>query len=106
MAQNNFGAAFAQLSDCSHLSQLSLHNFTMNSTHIVPNTPGKQASCKIFYAISRNPEQHITALEARQGLILFGDYVTEERAHANTHPNIRVLLNIIKNNEVWTVTPS
>ncbi len=106
MSQNNFGADFSNLTDCSHLSQLSLHNCTTNSTHIVPNTPGKQASCKIFYAISRNPQQQITPVEAGQGLILFGDYVNEERAQANSHPNIRLLLDVIENDEVWTVTPS
>ena len=106
MSQNNLGAEFSHLPDCDHLSQLNLHNNTTNNTHIVPNTAGKQASFKIFYAISRNPKQLITSVEAQQGLILFGDYVAEEKVHANSHPNIRLLLNVIENDEIWTVTLS
>ena len=104
MTGMKFADDFYTLADCSHITQLNLYNNSSDSTHTLLNLPGKQASLKIFYAISRNPEQHISLSQAQRGLRLFGDYVAEEEAQPNSHPNIRLLLDIIQHKHVWVVT--
>ena len=103
MADKNFGAGFAQLADSAHITQLIVQDLQSDTQHILPNIPGKQASLKIYYAISRTPDNTITRQQARTGLELFGDYVADELEHPDAHPNIRLLLNIIENDETWQV---
>jgi len=103
MANKKFGEGFDHLADCSHITQLTVQDRQSDAVHILPNVPGKQASVKIYFAISRNANQTISPQEAQIGLQHYGDYVTEELEHPDAHPNIRLLLNIIENHEAWQV---
>jgi hypothetical protein len=104
MADKNFGADFAQLADSAHITQLIVREPKTDTQHILPNISGKQASLKIYFAISRNPDNTIGRQQAQTGLELFGDYVADELEHPDAHPNIRLLLNIIENDETWQVS--
>ena len=103
MANKKFGEGFDHLADCSHITQLTVQDTQSDAVHILPNVPGKQASVKIYFAISRNANQTISPQEAQIGLQHYGDYVTEQLEHPDAHPNIRLLLNIIENHEAWQV---
>ncbi len=101
--QKNFGADFNNLSDTSHLKKITLSSTDPKQNHSIENIPGKQASVKILYNISQNNDFKIAVEQAKTGIILFGDYVEEEMQQPNSHPNIRLLLDIIKENQVWDV---
>jgi hypothetical protein len=101
--QKNFGADFNNLPDTSHLKKITLSSTGSKQNHSIENIPGKQASVKILYNISHNNDFKITVEQAKAGIILFGDYVEEEMQQPNLHPNIRLLLDIIKENQVWEV---
>jgi len=103
MANKKFGEGFARLADSTHITQLTMKNTQSGAEHVLPNVPGKQASVRIYFAISRNAKKAISSQQAQIGLQLFGDYVTDELNHPDAHPNIRLLLNIIDNDEVWQV---
>lgn len=101
-----FGPEFKNLSDTSTLLAIELSNTTTNIQHTIKNNPGKQASVKIFYAISKNSNCKITPVEAEIGLDLYGDYVQQEQRQPNSHPNIRLLLDTIALNQTWLVKVS
>lgn len=101
--QKSFGAGFNNLADTSHFSTLKLTNRKTNLKNTIDNVPGKQASAKILYSIATNNYFTISHDEAETGLLLFGDYIEEENLHPNSHPNIRFLMDVIANNEEWTV---
>lgn len=99
----SFGKGFNQLHATDHIKKLILKKSGSNDTISLDNLPGKKASVKILFNIAQHNQATITAHEAKTGLELFGDYTEEERQQPNSHPNIRLLINIIKNNESWTV---
>ena len=99
----NFGIEFDSLTDTPELYALELTHSDNGEVHTITNEPGKQASIKIYYAISRNDHFQITPVQAKIGLELYGDYVQQEQQQPNSHPNIRLLLNIIAQNQTWTV---
>ncbi len=99
----NFGTAFYSLPELPELHALELTQSNNGKVHIIKNEPGKQASVKIYYAISRNDNFQITSEQAKTGLDLYGEYVQLEQQQANSHPNIRLLLDIIAHKQSWTV---
>lgn len=101
-----FGSGFSDLSDTATLQAIELSNETTNIQHEIKNGPGKQASVKIFYALSKNNNCKITPVEAKIGLGLYGDYVQQELQQPNSHPNIRLLLDTIALNQTWLVKVS
>lgn len=101
-----FGPGFKNLSDTSTLQAIELSNTITNIQHIIKNDPGKQASVKIFYGISKNNNCKITPVEAEIGLNLYGDYVQQEQKQPNSHPNIRLLFDTIALNQTWLVKVS
>jgi hypothetical protein len=101
--QQTFGAGFDNLQDTSHLKKIILSNIKSKQSHSIDNIPGKQASVKILFNISQANDFKITVEQANIGIILFGDYAEEENQQPNSHPNIRLLLDIIKENQVWKV---
>ena len=98
-----FGNEFQSLPDTSFIKSLVLINSADNTNYFVDNIPGKQASVKILYSIAQNNNNVITPIEASIGLKLFGDYVQQEQHTPNSHPNIRLLLNTIKDKQKWLV---
>lgn len=101
--QKNFGADFNNLPDTSHLKKITLSNTASKQCHSIDNIPGKQASVKILYAISSANEFKINRDQASMGVTLFGAYAEEEKQQPGTHPNIKLLFDIIENNQVWKV---
>lgn len=101
--QQNFGAGFNNLPDTSQLKAITLSNIESNQSHSIDNVPGKQASVKILYNIAQANNFKITGEQANTGIALFGDYLEEENQQPNSHPNIRLLLDIIEGNQVWKV---
>ena len=101
-----FGHGFSNLSDTSTLQAIELSNETTNIRHEIKNDPGKQASVKIFYALSNSNNCKITPAEAKIGLGLYGDYVQQELQQPNSHPNIRLLLDTITLDQTWLVKVS
>jgi hypothetical protein len=99
----NFGDGFNHLSDTSHLKKITLSSTVSHESHNIDNIPGKQASVKILYNISQANDFKITVEQANTGIALFGDYAEEEKQQPNSHPNIRLLLDIIEGNQVWVV---
>ena len=100
--KKEFGKEFNNLADTSHINTLELTNIETKQKHVIENIPGKQASVKILAGIAT--DNKITTKEAEIGLALYGDYTAEENQLPNSHPNIRLLLNIIENDETWTTT--
>ena len=98
-----FGIEYDALPGTPELNALELTQSDNGEIHTIKNEPGKQASIKIYYAISRNNNFQITSVQAKIGLELYGDYVQQEQQQPNSHPNIRLLLNIIAHNQTWTV---
>lgn len=98
-----FGAEFDSLLDPPTLRALELTQRDNGEVRIIKNEPGKQASVKIYYAISRNDNFQITSEQAKTGLDLYGEYVQLEQQQPDSHPNIRLLLNIIAHKQSWTV---
>lgn len=94
-----FGNGFNDLADTSDLESITLVN--NDQQHVLENIPGKQASVKILHAIASKNDNKITTKEAKEGLELYGDYTQEEIQNPNSHPNIRLLLNVIEKNETW-----
>jgi hypothetical protein len=99
--QKSFGTDFVNLPDTSHLKSISLSDMNSSAFLRVDNIPGKQASVKILYAISQANDFKISSKQASTGITLFGDYTEEEIQRPDSHPNIRLLLNIIEKDEVW-----
>ncbi len=99
----NFAAEFNNLPDAGHLKKITLSNIDSKQSHSIDNIPGKQASVKILYSIAQVNDFKITATQAEAGIILFGDYTAEEKQQPNSHPNIRLLLDIIEHNQTWEV---
>ncbi|MFK7794053.1 MAG: DUF2322 family protein [Gammaproteobacteria bacterium] len=104
--QKNFGADFNNLLDTSHLKSITLSDMSSGTSFRVDNIPGKQASVKILYAISQANDFKISRDQARTGVSLFGDYAEEEKQQPGAHPNIKLLFDIIENNQVWMVEVS
>ena len=101
-----FGNGFDQLADTSHINTLILENCVTGSKISIDNIPGKQASVKILYAIAMANKFKITDKEAQTGITLFGDYAQEERDSPGSHPNIRLLLDILTDKQEWAVSAS
>ena len=101
MSNKNFGEGFDQLQATDNFKKLYLNKQNSNETLSLDNIPGKQASVKILYNIANN--SIIGTEEAQKGLALYGDYTQEEKQQPNSHPNIRLLLNIVENNESWAI---
>ena len=98
-----FGSAFNDLLDTTEVQAIELTNSVSGDQHTIKNEPGKHASVKIFYAISKTNNLQITAAQAGTGLELYGDYADQEQRQPNSHPNIRLLLDTIAHNQVWLV---
>jgi len=101
--QKNFGAGFSALPDTNQLKTLTISSDNSDKSFTLENLPGKQASVKILYAISQDNNSKISSEQAKVGLALFGDYTEEEKQQPNTHPNIRFLMDVIANDELWMV---
>ena len=101
-----FGKHFDQLADTRHIKTLTLVNSASGDKLSIPNIPGKQASVKILHAIAMSNDSRITEKEAQAGLALFGDYAQEEKDSPGSHPNIRLLLNILTDKQEWIVSAS
>ena len=99
----NFGAAFYSLPETPNMHAIELTQSGSGEVHVIKNEPGKQASVKIYYAISRNDNFQISPIQAKTGLDLYGEYVQLEQQQPNSHPNIRLLLEIIAHDQSWTV---
>lgn len=97
----SFGAVFNQLDDIASIHEIQLVNHESDASHIIKNQPGKQASVKIYNALAQMNNSKISTSEAIHGLELYGDYVAEEELAPNSHPNIRLLINIIKKQQTW-----
>ncbi len=101
MSNKKFGAGFDDLIPTDHFKHLKLTNQNGDEIITLDNIPGKQASVKILYNIANNGE--IGTTEAQTGLALYGDYTEEEKQQPYAHPNIRLLIDIVENNEQWSV---
>ncbi len=101
--QKNFGAGFDQLPDTNRLKKITFSNLASKQSYSIDNIPGKQASVKILFNISQDNDFKITIKQAAIGIALFGDYAEEEKQQPNSHPNIRLLLDIIEKNQTWKV---
>lgn len=101
-----FGKNFSRLADTSHINTLTLENHVTGSKVHIDNIPGKQASVKILYAIAMTNNFKITEKEAESGIALFGDYAQEEMDSPGSHPNIRLLMDILTNKQEWAVSAS
>ncbi len=99
-----FGEGFHSLPDSSHIKTLELTNTQNNQSYTLENIPGKKASVKIFHAIAADNDNKINKQAAAMGLALFGEYTDEERQTPNSHPNIRLLIDIIDGDQTWDVT--
>jgi hypothetical protein len=104
--QKSFGANFDTLPSTSHLKSIVLTDMNSNASFNIDNIPGKQASVKILYAISQANDFKISREQANAGISLFGDYAEEEKLNPGSHPNIRLLFDIIERNQVWKVEAS
>ncbi len=104
--QKSFGTDFNNLPDTSHLKSITLSDTNSDTSFSVDNIPGKQASVKILYAISSANDFKISRDQASMGVTLFGDYAEEEKQQPGAHPNIKLLFDIIENNQVWKVEAS
>lgn len=102
--KNNFSTDYYYLPSTDHIKRLTLKNAHSGETTILENKPGKHASVKILFNIANTNNLRISSREAQNGLLLFGDYVIEEKQHPGAHPNIRLLMDIIENKEAWSVT--
>ncbi|MDG0996324.1 MAG: DUF2322 family protein [Gammaproteobacteria bacterium] len=103
MMTKEFGLGFNSLNLYSSVSAITFTEVISKRTHCVENIAGKKASLKILCAITENSAV-LSVSEARMGLELFGDYVTDEMASPNAHPNIRLLLDTIKHDLRWTIS--
>lgn len=101
MTNKTFGEGFDALQSTDHFKHLKLTKDNADDIITIDNIPGKQASVKILYNIANNFV--IGSTEAQRGLALYGDYTEEEKQQPYAHPNIRLLIDIIENNESWTV---
>ena len=98
-----FGEEFYSLPDTPDMHAIELTQCNSGKKHVIKNEPGKHASLKIYFAISRNTNFQITSAEAKIGLDLYGDYVQLEQQQSNSHPNVRLLLDIVAHKQSWTV---
>ncbi|MBT5097667.1 MAG: DUF2322 family protein [Proteobacteria bacterium] len=98
-----FGTGFSALEEYSDINAITFKKNDDGRIHRVENKPGKQVSLKILRAVTLNSGM-LGAAEAEQGLVLFGDYVTDEQASPNAHPNIRLLLDTIEHDLTWDVS--
>jgi hypothetical protein len=98
-----FSDAFEQLDEVSSIQEIHLTNEEKNAVHTIKNQPGKHASVKIYNALAQLNNGLLSTTEAIHGLELYGDYVAEEELTPNTHPNIRLLINIIKKQQAWQI---
>lgn len=101
MSNKQFGSGFNELMSTEHISSLILSLKNSNTRITLDNIPGKQASVKILYNIATDAT--ITEEQAQHGLLLYGDYTEEEKQQPGSHPNIRLLMDIIQHQEVWYV---
>ncbi len=99
-----FGEGFHSLPDSSHIKTLELINTQNQKSIVLENIPGKKASVKILSAIAADNDNVINKEAAAMGLALFGEYTDEERQTPNSHPNIRLLIEIIDGDQRWDVT--
>jgi hypothetical protein len=99
-----FGKDFGQLADIRHIKSLTLENCVTGKKVSIDNVPGKQASVKILYAIAKDNMFRITVKEAETGIKLYGDYTQEELNSPGSHPNIRLLLDILTSKDEWLVS--
>ena len=98
-----FGAEFNLIPEIPNVHAIELSQNGSDEVHVIKNEPGKQASVKIYYAISRNENFQIAPTQAKAGLDLYGEYVQLEQQQPNSHPNIRLLLEVIAHDQSWTV---
>ena len=103
MSDKHFGAGFDQLTDTSEIKTLCLCNVQSEQQLCIDNIPGKQASVKILCNIASTNNNLISTPQAELGLDLYGDYTQEELQNPNSHPNIRLLLDIIEHQQTWKV---
>ncbi|MDG1250420.1 MAG: DUF2322 family protein [Gammaproteobacteria bacterium] len=98
-----FGSGFSSLEEYKDVNAITFKENNGERVHRIENIPGKQASLKILRAVTLDSGV-LSKSEAEQGLILFGDYVADEQASPNAHPNIRLLLDTIEHNLKWDIS--
>jgi|TARA_B110000879_G_scaffold103667_1_gene139905 hypothetical protein len=103
MMTKEFGLGFNSLNLYSRVSTITFTEVISKRTHCVENIVGKKASLKILCAITEKSAV-LSGSEARMGLEFFGDYVADEMASPNAHPNIRLLLDTIEHDLRWTIS--
>ena len=98
----NFGEGFNKLPATDYIVKLTLSKMGTEEKFTLENIPGKQASVKILFNI-KDEHSRIGTQEAQRGLSLYGDYTAEEKQQPDSHPNIRLLMNVIEHDETWLV---
>ena len=98
---------FEQLPSSDDIEYLELHwSGKENGLPILErleNVQGKQASVRIYHALSQMNDGTVQAQQAKEGLRLYGAYTDDEKREPNSHPNIRKLLELVENNSQMRV---
>jgi hypothetical protein len=72
--------------------------------HAIPNAPGKKASVAIYSHLAQKYGGRITTAAAQEGLQLYDEFVEEAQQQPGSHPNIDLLLDVLKSGRVLKVT--
>ena len=85
----------ATFPEIDHLSRIDvLENGTV--VHTIPAVEGKLGSLRLYNALSQLFASQLTAESANQGLIWFAEHVNDAKSNPGKHPNIDLLLNVVK----------
>lgn len=71
--------------------------------HEIPNVAGKQASVAIYSHLASKYGGKLTAEAAAEGLQLYDETVADAKAHRGSHPNIDILLDVVKDGNQLTI---
>ncbi|ULJ59560.1 DUF2322 family protein [Wielerella bovis] len=100
-----FKENLAQMPEINHLSGLDVCDNTGAVVHHIPAIEGKLGSLKLYNALAAQFNGKLDAQAAQQGLDWFAEHVADARENVGKHPNIDLLLQVQKEQLVYTLKP-
>lgn len=101
----SFQENLAALPEITRLRGLDVCNEAGETVNHIAAVPGKLGSLKLYNALAQEFDGRLNAAAAERGLQLFAEHVADAQDNPGKHPNVDLLLQVKKENLVYTLNP-
>ncbi|QGM80232.1 DUF2322 family protein [Otariodibacter oris] len=88
-----------------HLNRIDLIDTQGTVAHSIPAIEGKLGSLKLYNALALKFHGELNRESAQQGLLWFAELVEDAQKNIGKHPNIDLLLEVVKHNLNYRLQP-